>query len=169
MKRQSLAVILALCAYAFLGAPRSTAQTYTYDGRTLQRWQGNPDTLKVAEWQIWLYKRGQTTGGPDHWGSISASSAAKANAQLASGQSFEQSYCKFFGHLPDCEKNMTYFNPMGPVAIMKVDKTISQRIVTDLWSIKEAKDRLKKLMDLYSSLQAAYNPYSYHEIKLEVL
>jgi hypothetical protein len=164
MGRHFLSTLLVLGAFVFVGTSSSNAQTYTFDGRTVQRWQGDPNTLKVAEWQIWLYKRGQTTGGGDHWGSVSASSAAKAEAQLLGGQAFEVSYCKFFGHPSDCEKNMTYFNPFGPIAIMKADKTVSQRIVIDLWSIKEAKDRLKKLMDLYSGLQAAYNPYSYQGV-----
>lgn len=162
MIRNVLGVLLATTALTFLGTLNGNAQTYTFDGRTLQRWQGDPNTLHVEEWQIWLYKRGQQTGGLDHWGSVSASSAIKAKAQLLSGQAFEVSYCKFFGHPSDCEKNMTYFNPFGPVAIMKADKTVSQRIVTDLWSMKEDGDQLKKLMDLYIGLEAAYNPYSYH-------
>jgi hypothetical protein len=154
-------ILLAICALVVFEPYNGIAQTYTFDGRSLQRWQGNPQTLRVTEWQIWLYKRGQTVGGADHWGTISASSAAKVSAQLLSGQAFEQSYCKFFGHPLNCESNMTYFNPLGPIAIMEPEKTVPQRILDDFTSLKESKEKLKQLMDLYTDLQAAYNPYSY--------
>jgi hypothetical protein len=144
-----------------LGVQASSAQTYTFDGRTLQRWQGDSRTLKVSEWQIWLYKRGQATGAANHWGAISASSADKALASLKSGQDFEQRYCKFLGKPQDCEQNMTYFNPLGPIAIMERGKTLPQRIDIALWDLNETRERFKNLMKLYSGLNAAYNPYSY--------
>jgi hypothetical protein len=161
MKIRLLRSLPLVFIYFALSSRHIAAQTYTFDGRTLQRWQGDPATLKVSEWQIWLYRRGQATGAANHWGAISESSADKAMATLKRNQDFEQRYCKFFGKPPDCEKDMTYFNPLGPIAIMKTDKSASQRIVTDLWSMKESRDRLKKLMELYEAFGAAYNPYSY--------
>jgi hypothetical protein len=70
---------------------------------------------KVEEWQIRLYRRGDATGGSNHWGLITGPSSAHVEAQLKEDQNFEKVYERWC----QCGQDvLTYFNSMGPIAVI---------------------------------------------------
>jgi hypothetical protein len=140
----------------------TAANIYIFDGKSLQESRSSdPSGIQAEEWQIWLYARGQKTGGTDHWGTISAKSVSSANAQLKSGQQFEVKYCRFMGESEDCESKDTYFNPLGPIAIVRGAKSTPQQVIDAFSQFQDAQDRIGKLADLRNALDKPFNPYTY--------
>ena len=56
---------------------------YVFDGRSLSKVErGDPNEIKVVEWQVWLFKRGQSTADKkNQWGTISSKTAAGVMAK----------------------------------------------------------------------------------------
>ncbi len=90
------------------------------DGRglTLTVAHGDPDEVKPDRWQVRLYKNGVTPGGPNYWGSITGKSAREVMDKLKRSQDFQVRYARWAGYDYRTEV-LTYFNPIGPIAVMK--------------------------------------------------
>jgi hypothetical protein len=146
----------------FLGMllPSYASSYYAYDGSSLRSIDENEaKRLDVKEWQIWLFKRGISPGSRSlsPWGSIVSKSPEGATAKLKAGQAFEISYCHFMGKPSDCESNMTYFAPMGPIAMIGRPQTIPQKLLSTLDDITTAQEKLNQLIGLKEAMDRTYS------------
>jgi hypothetical protein len=133
---------------------------YVYNGQTVsQSFNSDPDQLHAKEWQVWLYHRGQSTGGRDYHGVLSAMSAEAVMKKLKAAQDFEVEYGHFFNKPPDYEKD-TYFNPFGPIAIIEAATPTQERMLEALDKLVEFKEQFELLRLALRKRPDQDNPFS---------
>lgn len=133
---------------------------YVYNGQTVsQSFNSDPDQLQAKEWQVWLYHRGQSTGRRDYHGILSAMSAEAAMKKLKAAQDFEVEYGHFFNKPADYEKD-TYFNPLGPIAIIDAAKPTPERMLESLDKLAEFREQFELLRLALRKRPDQYNPFS---------
>lgn len=134
---------------------------YIQDGKTLFfHPYGNPDDIKPSEWQVRLYKRGQSTGGNDNWGLISEKSASKVLETLKKDQDFERRWEKWCGCSWGAD---THFNPLGPIAVIKkplLSKQIFDAYDKSIEIYLRARDIQKKYQLLILGKEQKNNQFS---------
>jgi hypothetical protein len=156
-----LAVIIALTVnVAFAQNPITSF--WIYDGKTMQRVEnGNPNEIRVVEWQVRLYKMGAPTSGDSNWGLITAKTADAVMRKLKDSQDFELRYNRWAGNGNVPDKVLTHFNPLGPIARIErapspsETKKDSQRLVPKaMWDkYKGIADRVNGLREGYSKIK----------------
>lgn len=83
---------------------------------------GNPNDEKdVVEWQIKLYSSNQVAGGGVPWGTIDSKTYEGAMKKLKAAQDFQRAYARWSNTDENSDMN-GYFNPFGPIAILKENK-----------------------------------------------
>lgn len=124
---------------------------------------GAASKVVAKEWQIRLYKKNGPTSGPGSrsWGLITGKSADSVNRQLASYQTMEKGWEKCAGMSWGED---TYFNPLGPIAIVESDKPkilaaldTADSIVSKL---KNLKDGFDKIMEAVATEPKENNPFA---------
>ncbi len=122
---------------------------YVFDGKNLTKVErGDPNEIKVVEWQVWLYKAGKsTTDKRNHWGTISSRTAAGVMAKLKNEQDFELRYNAWAGRGRVPDEVLTNFNPVGPIAI--VERTSQAQTSKDAQRLipKETWDRMQSTFE----------------------
>lgn len=97
----------------------------------LEEHSGDPSGIAATEWQVRLYPRGAPTSGEGYWASISGDSASEVLVRLRTHQRNERVLCRYFNQ--DCEQErQTYFNPVGPIAVMRPGRSESESFLHEL-------------------------------------
>lgn len=128
---------------------------YVYDGKSLRVTAEN--TSKCTKWQIWLYERGvripQFAASLQYsrWGVIEGPSFESTAQQLERAQKFEEAYANFFG--PNSWGRYTFFNPLGPIAVMERATESEQSSVQTRSQLHELDDLRYRLDTLISAVQ----------------
>jgi len=155
---------LAAILVVFLSANVYAQETYyTDNGRGLiQSVRGNPDEVKAKEWQVRLYKLGEATSGNHNWGLITGKSAVAVMNQLKESQDFQKRYAKWSG-FDYTRETFTFFNPLGPIAVVEEPKPRSAKLVTQIGDGIDAINRLregyKKIEQILTDKPQTANPY----------
>jgi hypothetical protein len=88
-------------------------------GRLTPVLQGDPTDVSAVGWRMLFYRAGARRGGRDYWGSESGNSAEEVIRATKRSQEFEVRWCAFVNKgQPPCESD-TYFNSLGPVAVVE--------------------------------------------------
>jgi hypothetical protein len=145
--------VAAVLAVALGGpAPAQSSTYYVYDGRSLQRVDhADPAAVRVKEWRVWLYRKGQRAGGPDYWGAIRGASASSVMAHLERDQVFE----RYWERWCRCDWGAeTHFNPLGPIAIMEPPPGVLESLAR----LSEDYDRLQELREPFDKAREMLDP-----------
>lgn len=121
---------------------------YVFDGKSLQPVDGDQGSVRAAKWEIWLYKTGESDGSQNHWGTISGTSSAEVVKELTSEQKFEKQWERFMG---TSWGPYTYFNPLGPIAIVKPPKPLPAKIIKVMQDIRSVYSNLRTIFSLVSN------------------
>ncbi len=131
--------------FFLFGAPARAQQYYIDDGESIRPvYSGQPGDVQPEYWTIRLYRKGQSTGGRDNWGSITGKTAAEVMDELREGQRIEEEDERVNG---PSRSGLTDFNYTGPIAVMRKEKTNQQQLADALERIWEARHTLKTLWD----------------------
>lgn len=160
---QKLLLVFAVVAVVFTTVRVSAQEPYYIDdGKQISPANGDPKAVQAAEWQVRLYKSGVRTGGKDNWGLITGKTAEDVMQKLKSGQDFQVLYAKWAGTDYTSEVS-TYFNPLGPIAVLKSMRSISE----DKWKkaldfierVNKARKMYKQIADILGTRPQDSNPY----------
>lgn len=98
------------------------------DGRGLRKVErGNAEEIKVVEWQVRLYRGGQSPVGDNFWGLMSGKTAADVMRKLKKGQDWELRYNRWAGYGSVPDKVLTHFNAVGPIAKVERQPTAAEK------------------------------------------
>ena len=163
--RSTTTAIVSLLFILFLQtaarAQQDISTFYVFDGRNMSKVErGDPNEMKVVEWQVWLYKAGQSTSDKrNHWGTISSKTAAGVMAKLKKEQDFELRYNAWAGKGRVPDEVMTNFNPVGPIAIVErtseaqTRKDAQRLIPKDTWDrMQSTFERAKEYYEGYQNI-----------------
>lgn len=159
LKKTSSLWILFFLFISFCALSVTAQQEFYIDnGKSLQKVEnGNPDEIRVVEWQVRLYKVGQAKGGNNHWGSITGKSAASVMSQLKKDQDFEVRYNAWGGdgRVPN-KSGTTWFNYLGPIA--KVERTSASQERQDKQRLmpKETWDKIQDALRRADDFQQGF-------------
>lgn len=162
VNREFLLVFAAVAV--MLTTVRVSAQEpyYVDDAGQISAANGDPKKVQAGEWQVRLYKSGARTGGKDHWGLITGKTAEDVMQQLKSGQDFQVRYAKWAGTDQTSDVS-TYFNPLGPIAVLKSTKSISgdkwKKVLDFIERINKARKIFKQIADILGTRPKDSNPY----------
>lgn len=161
LKKFSSLWILAFLFFSICVLSVSAQQEfYIDDGRSLQKVErGNPEEIKVIEWQVRLYKVGQSKGGNNHWGLITGNSVASVMKQLKKDQDFEVRYNAWGGdgRVPN-KTGTTWFNYLGPIAKIERSSASQERqdkqrlMPKDTWN--KVQDAIRRADDFQQGFRA---------------
>lgn len=115
-----------IAAWASL-ASAQTPSYYVLDHGALLPAYGDPSGLSVEQWQIWLYRSGEPQTGQNFWGMITGKTQEDVQRKLEQGQDFQVYYAKWSGS-DYRQDRFTYFNAFGPVAKLKSDRSLGQKV-----------------------------------------
>lgn len=158
-----LAIAILLFCFAVLpvSAQQNPNSFFIYDGKSMQKVEnGNPDEIKVTEWQVWLYRTGQSTSDErNRWGVISAATAGAVMQKLKKYQDAELSYNAWAGRGRVPDERLTNFNPVGPIARVErasasKERQDKQRLIPkETWDkIQDAFGRAKNFREGYEAI-----------------
>jgi methyl-accepting chemotaxis protein len=159
-----LALHLTLCFFlmhASRAFGQDTGTFYVDNGRGVSKVENGDSTqIKVTEWQVRLYKKGQSTGGNDQWGLITGKSAQSVMEKLKKAQDFELRYNAWAGKGRVPDDVFTHFNPLGPIAVVEREPTEREQaldkkrlIPKEIWDrIQNAYERAKGYYEGYQRI-----------------
>lgn len=154
-------LILTLVVQRDALAQEDISTFYVFDGKNLTKVErGDPNEIKVVEWQVWLYKARQSTANKrNHWGTLSSKTAAGVMAKLKKEQDFELRYNAWAGKGRVPDEVLTNFNPVGPIAIVErrseaqARKDAQRLIPKDTWDrVQGAFERAREYYDGYQNI-----------------
>jgi hypothetical protein len=168
MKLRQMQTVMTLTAMIGLALDHALAADtdiyYVYDGhKASQVMERDLAGMDIDEWQIWLYERGADTGGPNHWGLIEGKTSDAVTKQLKADQKFELAYAKFMGQPPDSDP-LTYFNPLGPIAVLKQAPKRAEVIDEIAEKVDGLKEAFCDIQDILNKEPKDKNPYDGLEI-----
>jgi len=137
--------------FGFVCLRVATAAEYYVDDRGSINKATAEDLTQVQaeEWQVRLYRKGQTTGGRNHWGLITGSTAESVMKKLRKSQAFQKACAKFF-NLDYTQEELTYFNYLGPIAVFKKVKPGFGGLLPDLEKVQE---KVKFMLEIHEHLE----------------
>jgi hypothetical protein len=109
----------------------------------------NSDQIKAIEWVVRLYKKGTPKSGNSYWGTIKAATAGEVMTKLESEQNFELRCNAFFGKGRVQNDILTYFNPIGPIAIIEASALKESANEEKVEQTSEIYNKAGKYLDAY--------------------
>lgn len=131
---------------------------FVYDGRSLSRVENaDPNEIKVTEWQVWLFRNGKSTADKkNRWGLHSGKTAAEVMTNLKKAQKLELDCNAMFGRGRVPDEVLTYFNPVGPIAVVERASAAQERMDKQRLIPKETWD---KMQNAFTRAQEYYKGY----------
>lgn len=132
---------------------------YIFDGKRLSRVDdASPRSVSATSWEMWLFRKGapQAESGAGRWGTISGKSADQVLRELESSQKFErrwEGWCR-------CPYGpSTFFNALGPVAVVRTPVVPELRDIERLFDAQEVVvDGLNKIDTALGNV-TTFNPF----------
>jgi hypothetical protein len=134
---------------------------YVRNGKNLTKVENSdPSKLKISEWQVLLFKKGDPHVAGKEWGMITGKSAGQVMSQLKKDQEFELKYNAFIGKGRVQDDVFTNFNPLGPVAVVENSSSSNQQ--NNNTNNSTWQEKLTKVKNVYDQVKEYYD--GYHQI-----
>lgn len=136
---------------------------YIQVGKTIRKIENeDPKKIKVKEWQIRLYKKGQPKSGEHYWSIIHGGTTSEVITRLKISQEFELNFNSFVGKGRVQDEILTHFNFLGPIGIIELptskeekSKKGIEKIIASYKKANKFYEEYKKILKLRSTIKKA--------------